>query len=672
MKGFEKGSYKLPSESELANERLMREFAQTGDYELIKDRPDIQKRLGVGSSSEDTQRRWDGEDGVWAEKNGYLMFETPGISVISSVKALCDAGYAVPVPKQEQMGELVDFLVGLLRQGFIEPHGDMSDYMTEIKAIFYYALQRWPHQTSYAFMYKLYGWGDDQLFLIDLFEDALVKMDADAEMVENGGFQGKNMYEYQDLCENALHIAFNEIQTFLQIVKRDPGSRYIVIAKLEALQSEIHERVVGDTKAFKLFGNTWAVFTENYERLKMASSKEIAEWSGGQFTQEQLENHMVSNSTSDIVFDIQDILLDSGHELEEYLQDSDRRNPWLAGRLKSCLRTSSRVVLERDFYFHFSQLKTPRELAYFLDYATRTALYDQQELRARNKYLGSDFMRTFLICSADAKASSEIMRFAAEAPHKQALAVFRAFGEFADEVANLDEYLAVEFGVEDADAVSAVSDKLLARARELLRQANTYANEPEKLEQLLKSRTAKGQMFLSLYRALKEMNAINTMADLEGVRYEEVPAEVLEDSPILTQATLMYEKNHPEVAGELLKEFSEKLRLPGASLHYIHFGNPEKLVAFMLLVPLLGKTKEVEVSGLNVDRELVGAKPGVELLEKLMNMVRVEGITIHATAVEALALQYEKQYGFRREGEAPTRADGQKRFKIRLDPSQQQ
>ena len=336
-------------------------------------------------------------------------------------------------------------------------------------------------------------------------------------------------------------------------------------------------------------------------------------------------------------------------------------------------RSDMRSYVEGNFHFLYTNLNV-REQNYLLEFlAVPRETEKIDEVKKFSQIFGVAGLRTFLAASVDPKVGDEILAFAREGDPEKVKKVFAAFGELADEVEELQGYLEKEFDIKDSAKIQAITEKLLHRGRDLLAQAHKYAREPEKLQQLIERRSAKGQLFLSVYRAFKDLNQIKNVTELEGAKYTLLSAEELKGSTLLAQAISMYFKNHPANGEELVKEFRGKVNLSGAMLHCIHFGRPERLVASMLIVPSKDNPKEVEVSGLNVDQGLVGTSAGRDLINKLVHMVTVDGITVRAVAVEALANQYEKQYGFARVGPADVqRMDGKTRFVIELSPAQKQ
>ena len=310
-----------------------------------------------------------------------------------------------------------------------------------------------------------------------------------------------------------------------------------------------------------------------------------------------------------------------------------------------------RLLVERDFGVSVTTLPV-REQFYLLNFLKTVTEHEVFAVQEFARRFNRDGLRTFLSLDHDRSMGDKILEFATssvdEGIKKE---IFTLYGKIIDA---------------GSDASStAVAEKIGKRAQQLLANAHTYKDDPEKLRETLQKLSVEGQVLLATFRTLAEQKQIESVAEVAGVEYKrEKGQDVLANAEIQVLTETLYSSNYAnkETQDVLIKEFRENLAKPGAILHRIQFGR--KLVAMILLVPDKNDPKRLHVSALNVDKELVGVKAGPELLKKVLGLVQ-EGYTIEAKATFELAPQYAQQYGFHI-GEKTKAQDGAWLFKLEI------
>ncbi|MEK7509562.1 MAG: hypothetical protein AAB605_02505 [Patescibacteria group bacterium] len=295
-----------------------------------------------------------------------------------------------------------------------------------------------------------------------------------------------------------------------------------------------------------------------------------------------------------------------------------------------------------------------REQGWFLHFMNT----DDKALKKRTiafvRQYGENGLRAFLSLEYDRNMGTKILDFTDSS--KDISNIEKVLGMYSALIGILDE---------SDEEVVAIAERIAKSARDILEKAYQQRHSPEDVRKLLARNSVKGQVLLATYRFLREEKKITNISEIEGVTYETLAGSSFVQEPeAIEPLCTLYRKNYPPFTGEeLAKRFRHDVEKRGAVVHRISFQG--KVVAFMLEVPV--GDKRVHVSALNVDPELVGAKPGVTLLNKILDLVK-EGNIVEAEAVPKLAEQYSEQYGFVKIGEFNDPVDGEHLFKLELRP----
>ncbi|OGG72542.1 hypothetical protein A3A38_02015 [Candidatus Kaiserbacteria bacterium RIFCSPLOWO2_01_FULL_53_17] len=318
----------------------------------------------------------------------------------------------------------------------------------------------------------------------------------------------------------------------------------------------------------------------------------------------------------------------------------------------------------------------------FVRYLTQQSMSELTSLGKAFEKLNANendsLLMSFLACREDVGNGDLIVQLVENLPKDQSQVIFDTYAALVKEASNTEQFLRDQFRNDATpDEVRAIANRFVHNANLLLHRFASRIDSASPSERhrnvdeictLLERYSVKGQVLLQAYRLLKEQQQITDMSEVTGVEYEVIEGRnLVRDPEALEALCALYRKNYPPFTGEeLAKRFKENIKKRDAVVHRISFR--DKVVAFMLVVPV--GEKRVYVSALNVDPELVGAKPGVTLLKKILDLVQ-EGNVVEAEAIPRLAKQYSEQFGFEKTGEFNDPIDGERLFKLELRPLSQ-
>lgn len=292
------------------------------------------------------------------------------------------------------------------------------------------------------------------------------------------------------------------------------------------------------------------------------------------------------------------------------------------------------------------------ELSWLLNFLETTPVRAVADTRAFFDTYGTDGARTFLSLEHDRSMGDKIIEFAqSSVSEENKKSIFKLYSDI------------INVGSQTSEG-NAVSHRVGKMARDVLARAHEYKDSPERMREMLQKISVEGQVLVGTFRALFVEKKVQAVTEVSGVEYKDVAGSSLLESEGFGDFEKLYRSNYLEKHTQdvLINTFKTNLQQSGSRVHFIRFR--EKLVGFMLIVPR--GEKRLYVSALNVDKELVGVKAGPELIKKILELVS-EGNTIEAEAVEAVAQQYEKQFGFVRTGEEIAE-DGIEVIRLELRP----